>query len=219
VADDLIHELTAGYALHALAPEDEREYVAHLAHCERCRGELAGFSETAAALALAVPPLEPPPGLRRKILATARAERPNVVPLRPRWARPRLLAGLAAAAACAAIGLAVWNVILQHQLGAARSTLQAIGIRGANGSLVVGADGQATLVISGLHRAQTGKTYEAWVIENGVPKPAGLFEGGTTSVVELSRRVPKGAIVAVTLERAGGARKPTTTPLVVSARV
>jgi len=219
VADDVIHELTAGYALHALDPADEREYVAHLAHCDRCRNDLAAFSETAAALALAVPPLEPPPALRRKILATARAERPSVVPLRPRWARPRALAAAAAVAASAAIGLGIWNVILHDQLGTARSTLQAVGITGANGSLVVGADGQATLVITGLHRARTGKTYEAWVIQNGEPKPAGLFAGGATSVVKLSRRVPRGAIVAVTLERAGGVEKPTTAPLVVSARV
>jgi anti-sigma factor RsiW len=215
----MIHELTAGYALHALDPEDERDYVDHLAQCERCRDDLAAFSETAVSLALAVPPVDPPAALRQRILATARAERPNVVPLRPRWARPRALAAVAAVAACAAIGLGVWNVVLHDQLGTARSALQAVGIKGANGSLVVGSDGQATLVVTGLNRAKTGKTYEAWVIQNGVPTQAGLFQGGTTSVVRLSHRVPKGAIVAVTLERAGGVQKPTTTPLVVSARV
>ncbi|MBV8257096.1 MAG: anti-sigma factor [Actinobacteria bacterium] len=219
MANDLIHELTAGYALHALDPQDESEYVEHLATCERCRAELAAFQETAGALALAVDPVEPPPALRARILSTARAERPNVVPLRPRWARPRTLAAVAAVAACAVVGLGVWNAVLHSQLSASRSALQAVGIKGANGSLVVGADGQATLVVTGLHRARTGKTYEAWVIQNGVPQSAALFDGGSTSVVRLGPRVPKGAIVAVTVERAGGVTKPTTTPIVVSARV
>ena len=214
----IAHDL-ATHALHALDPEDERAYVEHLAQCERCRNDLAAFSETAAALALAVPPGGPPPELRGRILAAARAERPNVVPLRPRRLRPRPLAAVAAVAACAAIGLGIWNAVLHDQLGTARSAQQAVALRGAGGSLVVGAGGQATLVLTGLRPAATGKTYEAWVIANGIPKSAGLFEGGATSVVRLARPVPKGAIVAVTLERAGGATRPTTTPLVVSARV
>jgi len=32
-----IHELTAGYALDALDPDERRAYEAHLAGCERCR--------------------------------------------------------------------------------------------------------------------------------------------------------------------------------------
>ena len=42
---DTLHDLTAAYALDALDPEDAREYEAHLARCERCRGELASLSE------------------------------------------------------------------------------------------------------------------------------------------------------------------------------
>ena len=47
-----VHDLTAAYALDALDPEEERSYEQHLAGCERCREELASFSEVAGSLAL-----------------------------------------------------------------------------------------------------------------------------------------------------------------------
>ena len=103
---DALHDLTAAYALDALDPEDARRYEAHLAHCSRCHDELAELSEAAGALAYATEASAPPPALRARILDQARAERPNVVPLRPRWLRPVIAA--AAVAACAAIGLGLW---------------------------------------------------------------------------------------------------------------
>ena len=46
------------------------------------------------------------------------------------------------------------------------------------------------------------------------PRPAGLFSGSTT--VRLRGIVPRNAVVAVTVERAGGARAPTTTPILTA---
>jgi hypothetical protein len=48
------------------------------------------------------------------------------------------------------------------------------------------------------------------VIESGRAARAGTFAGGT---LVLSRRVPAGATVAVTVERSGGVDAPTTKPL------
>ncbi len=80
------------------------------------------------------------------------------------------------------------------------------------------AGGSATLQVSGLAAAPNGKTYEAWVIPKGkAPRPAGLFSGGATTTIHLKRAVPNGALVAVTIERAGGVPAPTTTPI-LSAR-
>src|SRR5262249_27859865 len=90
-------------ALDALDEAERRAYEAHLAGCERCRAEVAAFSSTAEALAYAVGPAGPPPMLRDRILVAARDERPNVVPVRPRWVYP--VAAVAAVAACAASGL------------------------------------------------------------------------------------------------------------------
>jgi hypothetical protein len=79
--------------------------------------------------------------------------------------------------------------------------------------LVVGMEGDAVLIVSRLPEAPAGKTYEIWVISGKTPRPAGLFRGGRDTVVPLARTVPKGATVALTLERLGGSPKPTSTPI------
>src|SRR5207302_721835 len=200
VADDALHELTAGYALDALDPTEERAYEQHLAHCGRCQAELASLSAGAAALAFAAEPAEPPPALRERVLVAARAERPNVVPLQAYgfWSRtaPRVLA---LAACAAAVGLGIWNVVLQHRLDRSHAALRAVVLHGAPGSVVLGANGEGTLVVAGLAPAPAGRTYEAWVIRGGSAQPAGTFGGGKTVVVRLQRLVPRGSVVGVTV--------------------
>jgi anti-sigma-K factor RskA len=209
---EAVHDLTPAYALDALDSDEMRVYEAHLASCERCRHELGAFSEVAGALALAVEPAEPPPELRRRILEGARAERPNVVPLKPRWAYPA--AATAAAAVAAAIGLGTWALILHGQLGRSQA-LRTLPLSGAAGSVVVGDKGNAALVVSDLASPPKGKTYEAWVIEGGRAHPAGLFLGRKGTVaIRLLHTVPRGGF---TVERAGGANRPTRQPIIISA--
>jgi anti-sigma-K factor RskA len=216
---EALHELTAAYVLDALDPSELEAFEEHLATCARCREEIAELSTAASALAYAVPAVSPPPALRGRILEAARAERPNVVALRPRWAVP--LAAAAAIAACAAVGLGVWNVSLHDQLnGSQRQALLRIPVSGASGSVVVASGGAAALVVSKLVAAPAGKTYEAWVIQGKAVLAAGLFHGGeSTTIVTLSRPVPAGAHVAVTVEPAGGSSAPTRKPFIVSGPV
>ncbi|HZO96469.1 MAG TPA: anti-sigma factor [Gaiellaceae bacterium] len=215
-ADDL-HDLIPAYALDALEPAEARLFEEHLAGCESCRSELAVLSESAAALAFAAGPAPPPPELRDRILAAVRAERPNVVPLRPRLSRP--LAAVAAAAVAAAAGLAIWNVSLHGRLDRAQEALRGVPLNGASGSVVVSGD-EAALVLTGVGRAPAGKTYEAWVIAGSRAERAGVFAGGEgTVVVRLTHAVPAGAVVAVTVERAGGVDAPTRKPFITSAPV
>ena len=83
-------------------------------------------------------------------------------------------------------------------------------------TLVNGSRG-AVLVIDGLAAAGAGKTYQVWVVRKGAaPASSGLFAGGSHSVVLVQHAVSAGDVVAVTLERAGGAKAPTTTPVVAS---
>ena len=64
---------------------------------------------------------------------------------------------------------------------------------------------EAALVVARLAEAPRGQTYELWVVQGDRPRPAGLFRGGgDRTVVALTRRVPRGAQVAVSLEPAGG---------------
>jgi len=221
---DGIHELTAGYALDALDDDERRAYEDHLQGCERCRDELASFGDVAGALALAAAGPEPSPDLRDRVLAAARAEPQNVVPLAPRQRRGLPTAAFAVAAAVAAavaIGLGIYAASLKSDLDDARTALSSppavVPIEGADGRLVVTGDGKAWLALSELPAAPAGKTYEVWVIEGNTPRSAGLFAGAPSpTLVRVERPVPDKAVVAVTLEAAGGASAPTTTPVVVS---
>lgn len=102
-------ELAAGYALHALEPEELRQFEAHLAGCARCRARVAAFADTAAELAFSLPAASAPSGAVRAALLDRIATEPQVSPLRrprPR-AAPRLLAVAASIVALVAVGLAV----------------------------------------------------------------------------------------------------------------
>ena len=223
---DALHDLTAAYALDALDPEDARRYEAHLAHCARCHDELAELSEAAGALAYATEASAPPPALRARILDQAKAERPNVVPLRPRWLRPVIAA--AAVAACAAIGLGLWAASLSGKLDRRETELanqqrvaQILAAPGSHkisfsrGTLVVAPDGRGALVLTKLADPGSGRTYEAWVADGGAPQPAGLFAGGTTIAVPLDQPVRNGATVMVTEEKAGGTEAPSSAPFLI----
>lgn len=210
--EELMHDLVAGYALDALTPEEERGFEEHLAGCSRCREELGGFSALAASLAFAAPESKPLPEVRERILEAARADRENVVPLRPRWAYAALVA--AAAAVCVAIGVGVWAARLNSQ----SHRLEALPLKGAAGSVIRAPGGEATLVVTGLPAAPSGKTYEVWVMHGNAAIPAGLFSGTSrTATVHLSRSLPFGSSVGVTLEPAGGSAKPSHAPLFTSA--
>jgi anti-sigma-K factor RskA len=67
-------ELTAGYALDALDPQDEADFAAHLPGCDRCQVAVARFTEITAALAQAVPAAEPSPALGPRIMAAVARE-------------------------------------------------------------------------------------------------------------------------------------------------
>jgi anti-sigma-K factor RskA len=219
-----VHSLVAPYALDSLGDEEERGFEQHLATCERCREELAGLKEAAASLAYGVAGPEPPTALKERILTQARTERSNVTALPRRrrgWAAP--LAAAAALAAAVALGFGVWSATRPATKDAFSAVLARPGARlvplDGRGAIAVAPDGTAALAFT-VPPAPAGKAYEAWVIQGGTPKPAGLFEGGDgTSVLDIEQPVRRGAVVAVTLERDGGAKRPTQTPLAVSRAV
>jgi hypothetical protein len=66
--------LAAGYALHALEPEDEQRLAAHLLTCNSCARLVADTAELGASFAEFLPPEPPPSALRARILAAAAAE-------------------------------------------------------------------------------------------------------------------------------------------------
>jgi anti-sigma-K factor RskA len=214
------HSLLAPYALDALDHEEERSFEDHLAGCERCREELAGLREAAASLAYGAEGPAPPPALKERILTQARAERPNVasLPRRRSWTAPT--AAAAALAAAVALGIGVWSATRPAATDPFASVLAKPGAKvvrmNGRGVVAVAPDGTAALALA-VPKAPAGKTYEAWVIRPNAIQPAGVFRGGKgASVVAISRPVPRGSAIAVTIERAGGVDHPTQKPFIAS---
>jgi anti-sigma-K factor RskA len=235
-----VDELIAGHALRALSSEDEERVVVHLAECEQCRRRLRETEAVAASLAYSVPQVAPPPELRSRVLAIAEpvvaagaaempapeAPAPAAPPVRtarprPRrswWPRVSLVAVPAMALALA--GMIAWNVSLRNDIESNRTDLAtgaAVALPGV-GNVVAQTDGNVTL-FAHLSTAPAGKTYEAWVIRGSAALPAGVFKGGGTVELTLTQTAKPGDKIAVTVEPAGGSKKPTTTPIAVSQNV
>ena len=208
------HADVAPYALDALDDDEERAFEEHLASCERCREELAGLREATAALAYGAAGPAPPPELKQRILdqragraperrpaaAAPRAGRRRSPP-RPRSPRPSR----------SAIG--VWATTRPATSDAFASRARRSPARSScrwatRGTLAVAPDGTAAVALT-LPRAPAGKTYEAWVIRNGSGHAAPASSRGSAVARGSDGPVPRGSVVAVTLERAGGVDQPT----------
>lgn len=150
-------------------------------------------------------------------------ELPSLEPMRHGWAT---LAALAIVTGLAAVGLGAWVMVSELGADPAPSATPAeldvlavladrqavrYPLRGSVGRivLVVAEDGHAALTLDGLGVAPPGSRYAVWVVPAGSATPiaAGGFDA-TTPVVALERRVAPGTLVAVTLEHASGAERP-----------
>src|SRR5918998_5395130 len=112
-------ELKDAFVLGALPDAERREFEEYLAaHPER-QAEIEELGAVAGLLALSPQEQDPPPELRRSIMAVveAEAERPRA---RPGLARMRELLGVRTLALGAAtllvFGLLAWNMLLQAQI-------------------------------------------------------------------------------------------------------
>jgi anti-sigma-K factor RskA len=160
---------------------------------------VARLREGAAELAYAAEGPEPRPELRDRIVRAAREERPApVLPLRRRWIFPAT-ALAAVAASFAAIGLGLWANSLRND-----TPTRVVAFDSGDRLVVSGT--QATLVAC-VDPIPTTKTYEAWVIRDNRPRPAGIFSGGCHATT-LDHAVQPGDVVAVTVEPGGGSKTP-----------
>ena len=195
----MLHEQAAAFALDALDPVEASEFERHLLACPSCEDELERLRSTAAALAFAGAHSPPRPELRPRVLDVGGGV---AIPFPRRWSTP-LLSAAAAAAAAAAIVLGLNSL---SGAGSSVAGMRAYELQGADGALLVADTGEATLVVHGLPPAAAGTSYELWVVRDGRPIAAGFLRG---QVGTLTRPVPPGASVAVSLEPRGGSRRPT----------
>jgi anti-sigma-K factor RskA len=238
VTRDDLHVLTGSYVLDAVSDAEREEFERHLQHCPTCEAEVRGLRETAARLALASA-MTPPAQMERRVLAAAyqtrqlpplSADRPRrALPRRVfpwRLAFPRRLAVLAAAASvAAAVALGITQLSAQHQLDQARATAIARVVTapdahvetartsaGGNVTVVTSAAlREAVVSASGMASLPSSRVYQVWVLTPAGARSAGLMHGSSL----LASAVRPGDRIGITVEPAGGAARPTTTPVAV----
>jgi hypothetical protein len=116
-------DLAAGKALHAIDSAEAEQVQQHAAACPECGLKLLEFGETAAALGMRVPQVDPPAALRGRLLEAVRntpQERPpEPLPRRsPRRLRFSPAWLVAAASLVISLGAITWVALLQGQIAA-----------------------------------------------------------------------------------------------------
>ena len=109
---ETLHELSGLYVLGALSLEDRALFDAHLRVCVECRREVDSFAPIVQSLAQAVPAVEPPAGLRKRVLGAAvgdTAEEPASHPQSRSWAGAGWLAAAAGLLLAAVLGYTTWD--------------------------------------------------------------------------------------------------------------
>jgi anti-sigma-K factor RskA len=200
------------YLLGALNEVERQAFERHLRGCGECQEELARLRPAAEALPGSVVQLEPPPGLKQRLMAEVKRD---VQPARAR--RPLLrLPRLAFAAAALVLGLAIGFGVAQLG-GEDTRTVTATVARAmpdAGGTLEIEGAG-ATLRLHDMPELRSTRVYQVWLQHGDRMVPAGTFEVGQSGAgrVELSD-VRDADGVYVTREARGGAQVPSEDPIV-----
>ena len=220
---DVLRDLIAPVALGAAAPHEIARVEAHAKECAVCGEELAALRSAADVLAVAVPQHDPPPSLKDALMSTVRAEAAErageepaaEAPVRPRERRGRRFLGMpawpaaAALATIVALALAIGLVLsTSGGPGDGRATTIAMtagpAAPGITGTVLYVPD-QATAVVdlSDLPPLDPGDAYQLWIVRNGTPTSAGLFEStGPAEARTVATGLQDGDALAVTAQPA-----------------
>ncbi|MCA1554557.1 MAG: anti-sigma factor, partial [Chloroflexi bacterium] len=204
---------------------------------------------TVGMLSHGIEPVAPSPALKRRLMARVDADlaasQPRVSlsarfsglldPLRRLFASPAFSLAMVAAA----IVLLWSNASLLNELSRVRTELAAAASpssrvavlppatnapKEAQARLYVSPDSPtALLVVSGLQRLGSDRTYEFWLIRGGQPEAAGTFNvddhGAGRVLVQSDEAVTNFDQAGITVERAGGTNVPTLSALVFAGAI
>ncbi len=200
------------YLLGALNDLERKGFERHLAGCPECREELERLRPAADALPGSVEQLEPPPGLKARLMAEV--ERDAGVVEAPRRRRParRLLA----VAATLLVGLVAGFGVAQLGGDDTRTVTATVAdaVPRAGGTLQV-ADDEATLRLHGMPDLGGQGVYQVWLRHGERLVPARTFEVGADGRGDVDLPDVRDADgVYVTREARGGAQVPSEDPIV-----
>jgi anti-sigma-K factor RskA len=212
----------AAYALGALEEGEATELRRHLEGCEECREHLRWLEPAVDVLPRTVPQVEPPPRLRRRMMATVRAESREATRAQARraprrdWAALVLRPATAAAAAALLLAGALGGYLLhsptdRSSVVAARPTNAAPA---ASGTLERQED-VAILHVERMPALARDQVYETWVQRDGRVEPSSVFtlRNNRSGEAAIPGSLHGADAVLVTKEPAGGSPQPTSPPV------
>ena len=212
---DEMLELASLCALDALDPAERSTVLAHIRECPVCADEYAAALAATGGLAAAAAE-QPPAALRARVLGAAIARSRTSAPISI-FRRKRFYAAIVAVAAAIA-ALIVFGTPSNREQSWAISCLPGATACRASGR-VIAADGVLRLEATGLSALPPGKVYQAWIIQPGgkpVPEPTFEADARGHGAATVPGGQPKGTLLAVTVEPAGGSKAPTTKPFIAA---
>jgi len=225
-----IHALSGAYAVDALDDVERAQFERHLAECAECRAEVESLRSTAGLLAETTA-TAPPEALRGRVLADITTVRPLPPEVGRKPAPRRRLRWAAVAAAAAVIAAVAGGIVIADPFGDDTSQIQVSAvdrvlkaddaerytktIDGSQATLVRSPSlNQAVLVTKDMAPPPEGKVYELWLDHEGVGMvPAGLMAQGGEQEILLEGDPATALGAGITVEPAGGSKKPTLPPV------
>lgn len=222
-------EELAAHLLGALPEREAEECERHLRECGLCQAQARWLTPAVEQLPQNVPPVEPPPGLRERVMAevrdgaparsgpaSSRAPGPSWIERLGAGFRRRPLAGVAAAVlliVAVAVGIEAGT-----GGGGGSTTIVAGHAPGVTAKVVQKGD-SATLKLANVRPLHRQRVLEAWVQRGGQVEPVrALFvpdhEGRAQTTIGNMSGVE---VVMVTTEPQGGSKSPTSSPIVTVA--
>jgi Anti-sigma-K factor rskA/Putative zinc-finger len=222
----------AAYLLGSLEPDEIEALESHLEGCERCRDELRWLQPAIDVIPASVPQLEPPPGLRARLMAEVRSDaaelgaagRAGVEIRRPARRQPPaarlrgfLLRPAVALTAVALIAAVAGGYALRGGgEGTGTTTTATVAQGGAVHAKLERSGDSGQLQLTGLHPLPRSRVYEAWVQRGHRISPSSLFAArrdGSASTA-IPHQLAGADTVMVTAEPRGGSKQPSSSPIV-----
>lgn len=210
---------------------DERDRVEeHLLSCWICRDESRLFQAVADELSLAVPPAEPSPDLRDRLMQRVRSASSkeqelvsHPVSAPPFWERLLPVWGLASLLliiGLAASSFILWQRVDNLEFATAPGGMRAVPLSAtdaaprATGFVLISKEGDdGALVVDGLPPLGESQQYQLWLIRDGERTSGAIFStdeksyGGTR--IRAPRPLTDYSAVGITIEPSGGSLQPT----------